>query len=119
MKLTKTKTYWARIYVAVPQSWCTSEQRILPDMDAADKICQDYVDGVGLCVTVTPTRFLYTRGCESGVIVGLINYPRFPSDPDKIRKRAIELATILKKELHQNRVTIEFPDETVMLGRVK
>ena len=106
----KVATYWAKIYVGVgprgfrnPSTWINT--------------CQDYVDSVGLCVTVTRTEYVYTKGIEDGIIVGLINYPRFPSTYDKIRKHALKLARLLKKKLKQKRVSIEFPDETIMLGK--
>ncbi|ARB06063.1 hypothetical protein FDH38_gp009 [Dinoroseobacter phage vB_DshS-R5C] len=41
---------------------------------------QKYCDEVGLCVTVTSTRFVFTGGYEMGYRVGLRNYPRFPVD---------------------------------------
>lgn len=47
---------------------------------------------VGLCVTVTPTTFIYTGGEESGASIGIVNYPRFPSTPDAIWSQAVALA---------------------------
>lgn len=79
-------------------------------------IARRYADEVGLCVTVTKTTFVYRGGLEPGVIVGLINYPRYPSEPRKIREHALTLAERLREGLCQNRVSIVFPDETVMLG---
>ncbi len=54
---------------------------IAGDYDKAHEICRAHCDAVGLCVTVTATSYIYTGGEEAGVIVGLINYPRFPSEP--------------------------------------
>jgi hypothetical protein len=102
-------TYWARIYVAAAPR----------NQAEAKDICQEYVDSVGLCVTVSDTEYVFTHGSEAGVIVGIINYPRFPVKPAVIRKRALALAAILKKRLKQKRVSVEFPDETIMLGGVK
>ncbi len=82
----------------------------------AKKICQEYVDKVGLCVTFSSTDFIYTGGTEPGVVIGLINYPRFPSSPEYIKTQAIELAAILKEAYRQKRVSIVFDDETIMLG---
>jgi hypothetical protein len=55
------------------------------------------------------------EGWEDGYIVGLINYPRFPKDQEDIRKYAFTLAKLLKDKLEQKRVSIVFPDKTVML----
>ncbi len=85
-------------------------------IDEAMEVCQAYCDEVGLCVTVTPTTFIYTKGREPGVLVGLINYPRFPSTPEKIREHATALAERLRAGLEQWKVCIVCPDETVMLG---
>jgi hypothetical protein len=75
------------------------------------------VDRIGLCVSVTDTTFIYTNGLEVGIAVGFINYPRFPDkDPTIIKNQALELAAILKSVLGQKRISVVFPDETIMLG---
>jgi len=80
------------------------------------ELVQAFVDRVGLCVNITPLQFAYTRGSEPGFAIGLINYPRFPKKPEEIKKQAVELATLLKEEMGQNRVSIVCTDETIMLG---
>lgn len=92
-------TYWCRIYISGPQA--VAEQVIR-------KSCLEE----GLCVTVEPTKFIYTGGEEMGVVVGLVNYPRFPSTVQKIRDRAIELAKLLLDGMHQHSVMIMTPSET-------
>jgi hypothetical protein len=79
----------------------------------AESICRRYCDNVGFCVTVTPTEYVYTEGQTEGVIVGLINYPRFPATQDDIWARAEELAHLLREELDQESFTIQAPDKTV------
>jgi hypothetical protein len=79
----------------------------------AEAICLDYCNEVGLCVTVTKTNYSYTGGRAAGVIVGLINYPRFPSTPEAIWARAEELAARLRERLRQQSYTIQAPDKTV------
>jgi hypothetical protein len=83
--------------------------------NVAKLLCQEYVDTIGLAVTFTKTEFLYTKGNESGIIIGLINYPRFPSDYETIKNHAITLAKILQKNLKQYRVSIVMNDKTYML----
>jgi hypothetical protein len=87
----------------------------MADKRIADEAIQGYVDLVGLCVSVTETEFRYTNGNEPGLIIGLINYPRFPSTPELITRHAIALAMILKDVLKQYRVSIVFADKTIML----
>ena len=67
----------------------------------------------GLCVTIEPIDFVYTGGAEAGVRVGLVNYPRFPSEPAKIVETAIRLANALRDDLCQHSWLIVTPTETV------
>lgn len=96
-------TYTAAIYVAGPQA-------------DAERICREFVLR-GLCVTIEPVEFIYTGGQERGVRVGLINYPRFPADPDVIFAAAEELALVLIEGLHQHSASIVATDKTVWISR--
>jgi hypothetical protein len=111
MKKVEVETYTATIYCGLREGY--SER--IHKREEVRKIAQEYCDKVGLCVTLTDLEFIYTKGNEPGVAVGLINYPRFPASKKEIRKKALTLAEILKENLKQNRVSILFPDETIML----
>ena len=71
----------------------------------------------GLCVTVTPTDFVFTGGMEAGAQIGLVNYPRFPSDPDMINETAERLTRFLIEKLHQHSALIDGPKYTTWLTR--
>lgn len=88
-------------------------------IDDVHRICKEYVDRVGQCVTVAPTSFIYTNGGEPGAVIGFINYPRFPTKQAELRNEAIELASTLMYELNQMRVSISLKDETLMLSNDK
>jgi hypothetical protein len=75
-------------------------------------VCGAYCDEVGLCVTVTRTTYVYTNGSEDGMIVGLINYPRFPDEPARIEAKAAELGRILRTALDQESFTVQTPTTT-------
>lgn len=113
-------TFWATIFVGLKNVKTGKVHTV----DRVRYLCSEYVNEVGLCVTLTETEYIYSSdhgegyAGESGVMVGFINYPRFPSDSNIIRERALGLARILKKALNQHRVTVQFPDETVMLGEI-
>ncbi len=109
--MTSVATYTATIYVGLKHTGGVTHW-----FWEVTTLCQEYVNRVGLCVSVTHTNFVYTNGFEPGAAVGLINYPRFPSTPKEIREKALELAELLRVKLGQQRVSIVFPDETVMLG---
>jgi len=80
------------------------------------KICREYCDEVGLCVTITETKYVYTGGETVGVIVGLINYPRFPSEPTPIWAHAEALALKLIEGLKQESCSIQSPDRTLWIS---
>ena len=69
----------------------------------------------GLCVTVEPTLFIYTGGEEQGFVVGLLNYPRFPSHPDAIWGRARHVALMLLEGCSQHSILLQAPDKTEWL----
>jgi len=48
-------------------------------------------------------------------VVGLINYPRFPATKAQVQEHAMNLAEILLKKMEQQRLSIVYPDKTVML----
>lgn len=114
-------TFWATIYVGFKN---VDTGRIYP-LGFVSRICSEYVNEEGLCITLTPTEYIYSNSHEkgyageSGAMIGLINYPRFPTEPEKIKEKALELARILKEALDQHRVTVMFPDETIMLGELE
>lgn len=106
-------TYTATIYVGLKDR----DTGIIYSMEMAEKVIQEYVDEIGLCVTITPMRYIYTNGSEPGFAVGFINYPRFPDTPENIKTKAITLAERLLNVFKQFKVSIVFSDKTVMIGR--
>ena len=77
------------------------------------KVVQEYCDDVGYCVTIHHTYYVYKEGKEEGVMVGLINYPRFPADPSAIVQKAIDIAEKLRVALKQESFSIQTPDDTI------
>lgn len=71
-------------------------------IDVIKQTCRKYCLDVGLCVTVTPTLFIYTGGEEFGVCIGLLNYPRFPKDKKQILIQAIELGRLCRDSACQH-----------------
>lgn len=81
------------------------------DLAAVKNACRIFCDREGLCVTVTSTSYIYTGGEAEGVIVGLINYPRFPAQHHgQIFATAKELAEMLVKLDGHESYTIQTPD---------
>jgi hypothetical protein len=103
MKTVETLSYPVSIFIAGAEA-------------EARRICREHCDEAGLCVTVTATEYVYTGGEESGVIIGLINYGRFPSEPEGIFARARELALKLIEGLGQESASIQAPDKTLWVS---
>jgi hypothetical protein len=104
MRLTNVPTYWARIYIA-------------GDLDTIKQVCREHCMEVGLCVTVEPTTYIYTGGEESGAVVGLINYPRFPSDLSELLAKAEALAMKIMERCCQLSFSIMTPETTTWHSR--
>lgn len=87
------------------------------DLAQAKQVCREYCFAVGLCVTVEPLDFIYTGGEESGFRIGLLNYPRFPTDQGALLDRAYSLATLLMEKLCQQSYSIVGPTTTYWVSR--
>lgn len=85
---------------------------IAGDIAVAKQTCRQYCLEVGLCVTVEPVIFIYTGGEETGLRVGLINYPRFPTNHEDLELTAHALAGRLLNALCQHSFSIVGPHET-------
>ena len=104
------ETFYANIWLGRCEGY---DGKLVP-VPSIRKICKKFVEK-GLCVTITETEFVYTGGNEPGVIIGLINYPRFPSSDRAVMDNAYELANILMRKLDQFRCTIVTPRRTFLL----
>lgn len=85
---------------------------IAGDYDEARKACQAHCDEVGLCVTVSRATYIYTGGEQDGVVVGFINYPRFPAEPALIEAQAFELGMRLREAVGQESFSVQTPGTT-------
>lgn len=110
-KIIESNTYQATISLGFREQYSDK----LHTIQEVKEICQEYCNTIGLCVTITPTHFVYKNGNEDGCLIGLINYPRFPSEKEDILTKANNLAEILKEKFNQIRVSIICSDKTYML----
>lgn len=93
------QTWWIKIYMSGP-------------LAIAEQVCREVCLRDGLCVTVDPTKFIYTGGEEIGFVIGLLNYPRFPATRDELYGRAAALAAVLLERTCQQSVLIVTPETT-------
>ena len=99
MKTTTCKTYSVKIWMA-------------GDIDRARDICRQFCRYNPLCVTVSACDYIYPYGEESGFVVGLINYPKFPSTMHELTTLAEYLAECLMDGLCQKAYTIQSDNGT-------
>jgi len=113
------KTFIAKIAVGFREGYTDR----VHTLEEAYEIAQEYCNKIGLCVTVTPTRFIYSQsiatphGFDDGCFVELIAYPRFPSSKYDIVKDAIELTKIFMEQFKQNRISIITSDQTYLIEK--
>ena len=102
LKSVTVPTFWVKIYAA-------------GDIEIAKQVCRKECFNIGLCVTIEPVEYIYTGGQETGYIVGLINYPRFPATAEAIYEQAKILALKLKEEGCQHSALLMPPEKTEWL----
>ena len=66
-------------------------------------------------VRITPTAYVWQDYYEAGWEIAVINYPRHPKLDFVIRQFAYDLAAGLLNMFEQNRISIVFSDDIVML----
>lgn len=96
-------TFWVKIYASGP-------------IDVAEQIIRRECKKDGLCITIEPTKFIYTGGEEVGYVIGLINYPKFPTEQYKIWNRAVSLANFLIEGTYQDSILVMSPIETLWIS---
>jgi hypothetical protein len=101
-----------QIWVGLREEYSDKIHNIQEVYDICSQICAY----PGNCLTVTPTRFIYKEGWEDGVVIGLINYPRFPKEKQRLIYDSWEIAQRLMEEFKQLRVSITTPEKTYTLG---
>jgi hypothetical protein len=99
MKTQISQTYTVRLYLSGPIE--VAKQAIRADTLRA-----------GLCVTIEPTTYIYTGGEEAGYVVGLLNYPRFPCEPQALEDRARDLMHKLLAATHQHSALMVTPERS-------
>lgn len=109
----KVETFTANIYLGLQHGYSGE----LSSIDEVREWVQNYCNEQKLGVTFTPTEFIYVDGREPGVVIGLINYPRFPQTKEVIKYMAMIIAQGLMRLCHQERVSVVFSDETVMFEK--
>lgn len=104
MKIAESPTHIIRLYLSGP-------------IETAKSIVRAECLRDGLCVTIEPTVFIYTGGEETGYVVGLVNYPRFPKSLKQLRERATDLMQKLLDGTHQHSALMVAPDTSLWITK--
>jgi len=110
-------THTATIYCGLRDAYSTLHHDWDGRYKIAQKVCQEYCNDVGLCVTIKKVDYIYKDGNEPGIEVGLINYPRFEETSSRIDYHANLLASKLMEKFNQLRVSVVTPEKTYMTMR--
>ena len=89
----------------------TYEIYIAGDYERARETCRHWTVENPQCVTVSRSTFIYTHGEESGVVIGLRSYARFPSEPGELEQLARWLCDRLMLDLCQRSAMICGPND--------
>ncbi len=71
--------------------------------------------GIYLSASVSDCNIIMSGQNEPHLKLQFINYPKFPLEGQVLKREIEKLARHLMSEFKQNRIVIEFSDETVML----
>lgn len=99
-------TYWVELYIAGP-------------IEQATQLLRKRFADEGNCVSIYPTKYIYSMGEETGYVVKFINYPRLPKAEEEIFKNAKEIADQLLIETGQGSYTLVTPSESYFISRRK
>lgn len=92
---------------------------IAGDYNLAKQVCNRYCFNNPFCINISKRDYVYWCGEESGVMVEIINYPRFPKTILQLYEHAIALGRKLADELCQRSYTIQTSSYTVWWTRKK
>lgn len=102
------KTFVLQIFIAGP-------------IEVAKQVLRAECMREGLCVTIEPTLYIYiyTGGEETGYVVGIREYPRFPLGETVLTARARQLVELLLDATFQTSAMIVGPETTEWVSRRK
>lgn len=119
LKKQSTKTFSGVINIGLEIGY---ESRHI-DKGRVIRFLQDYQDkligekNINLSCSVTESEIVFSGQVEKHLRLSFINYPKFPMEEYELKKEIESLARVLMGTFHQNRIVIEYLDETVMLEK--
>lgn len=112
-----SKTFTAQATIGLYKGY-TSELITLKEFKTALLSVQKMVDNeleIKLSTKITLCEIVFLGQEEQSVTLDFIQYPKFPIEEEKLKQAILFLVEKLMLTLQQNRVTIIFLTETIML----
>ena len=72
---------------------------------------------INLSCSVTESEIVFSGQEEKHLRLSFINYPKFPMEEHELKKEIERLTGALMEAFHQNRIVIEYLDQSVMLEK--
>jgi hypothetical protein len=116
---TTTKPFKAIIYLGLIKHYtdeCISKTTVLNAIRTYQKAKLKHKK-IALSVNVKDSTIVLADQVEPHLEISIINYPKFPLNDAVLKKEAEALTAYLMEKFEQNRVVIEFLDETVMFEK--
>ena len=114
MRIRKANTFEARLYIGSVQGYHGTPFTFEELKEEVGNLQSESPKEEMITVRIAPTNFVCGNYSEAGWEVADINYPRFPKAEALITLFMMELAKRLLVCFNQNRISIIFPNETIM-----
>ena len=114
MRIKKANTFEARLYIGSVQGYHGAPFTFEELKEEVGNLQSESPKEEMIPVRIAPTNFVCGNYSEAGWEVAAINYPRFPKAEALITLFMMELAKRLLVCFNQNRISIIFPNETIM-----
>jgi Flp pilus assembly secretin CpaC len=119
LKKTSTKPFSAKVTLGLEKGYTGN----LIEKSLVIKFIQNYQDhlikdkNIMLSVSLSECTIILSGQEEPHLNLNFINYPKFPLEETVLKSEIENMTKSLMSEFQQNRVIIEYLDETVMLEK--
>ena len=112
-----TNAWTAEITIGLQKEYSDhhwSEIDLIEHLTAGQRSLKDSF-GILLSAKVTECSIVFLGQVEPSITISFIQYPKFIQDEVKLKEGVLFLANHLMDGMNQNRLVIEFQNETIMI----
>ena len=116
MNRKSVKTFSAKVTIGLEKAYEKEKIEKNSVIEFIQKIQNELIKNksIYLSVSVSECEIVMSGQIEPHLVLNFINYPKFPLEEDVLKMEIEELTKKLASHFKQNRVVIEYLDETVM-----